>query len=105
MMRESMRSKLKHLIVEHEGYRKFPYIDTVGKITIGIGYNITDRGMPDEWINQQYDKDIAYFYNQLWEDFEWFRGLDEHRQIVLIDMCFYLLSLRNIGSLILLLNR
>lgn len=88
MMTESMRSTLKHLIVDHEGYERFPYPDTKGYITIGIGYNLSTRGLSDNWINNQYEEDVRYFYNQLTEDFKWFRILDEIRQMVLIDMCF-----------------
>lgn len=88
MMSPDMRAKLRNLLVAHEGLRKFPYSDTLGKITIGIGYNLTDRGMTDAWINEQYEKDVLYFYNQLMEDFYWYKNLDEARQMVLIDMCF-----------------
>lgn len=88
MMTESMKIKLRQLIVDHEGYERFPYCDTKGNQTIGIGYNLTARGLPDSWINNQYDTDVNYFYNQLSEDYEWFRTLDNARQIVIIDMCF-----------------
>lgn len=88
MMPEPMKLKLRHLLVEHEGYENFPYVDTVGKITIGIGYNLSDRGMPDSWINNQFEEDTRYFYNQLNDDFYWFKTLNDARQIALIDMCF-----------------
>lgn len=87
-MTPDMISKLRKSLVEHEGYKKFPYIDTVGKLTIGIGYNLTDRGIDDEWINAQYVKDITYFYNQLSTNFPWYKALNSDRQIILIDMCF-----------------
>ena len=88
MMTEGMAAKLKHLIVGHEGYERYPYVDSVGKISIGIGYNLTDRGLPDCWINAQYEEDVAYFYGQLMNDFCWFKCLDENRKCVLVDMCF-----------------
>ena len=88
MISESMKSRLKHLIIDHEGYKTYPYLDSLGKITIGIGYNLSDRGLPDTWINEQYEKDVSYFYNQLVEDFSWFSKLNETRQMILIDMCF-----------------
>ncbi len=88
MMSDSMLSKLKHLLVEHEGYKNFPYTDTVGKLTIGVGYNLTDRGLPDSWVNSQLNDDIAYFNNFLHETYPWFKNLTEARQIALIDMCF-----------------
>ena len=31
------------LIKHHEGRRAFPYYDSVGKISIGIGRNLADR--------------------------------------------------------------
>jgi lysozyme len=88
MMTNEMLSKLRKSLIEHENFRNFPYIDTVGKITIGIGYNLTDRGLDDEWINTQYVKDVDYFYKQLYDNFPWFMQLNEDRQIVLVDMCF-----------------
>lgn len=88
MMTADMKAKLKQLLIKHEDKRNFPYYDTVGKITIGIGYNLTDRGVSDEWINEQYEQDVSYFYQSLTNDFPWFRDLSEPRQMVLIDMAF-----------------
>lgn len=86
-MTPEMKSKLRRSLMEHEGYKNFPYLDSVGKTTIGIGYNLTDRGLSDEWINDQYQKDVDYFYSQL-INFPWFQQLTPNRQIVLLDMCF-----------------
>lgn len=80
--------KAKQLLINHEGYEKYPYVDTKGKLTIGIGYNISDRGMPDAWINQQCEEDINVHYNNLMNDFPWYKELNEARQIALVDMCF-----------------
>lgn len=87
MMTLDMESKLRRSLILHEGMKNFPYVDTEGKITIGIGYNLTDRGVGDEWINSQFLTDINYFYAKL-SDFSWFENLNEDRQTVLIDMCF-----------------
>lgn len=86
-MTPEMMSKLRRSLVEHEGYRTHPYIDTVGKVSIGIGYNLTDRGIDDEWINSRYLKDVNFFNNQL-SKFEWYKDLNVDRQVVLIDMSF-----------------
>lgn len=86
-MTPEMMAKLRRSLVEHEGFKRIPYVDTVGKITIGIGYNLTDRGLSDDWINHQYLQDVTYFYIHL-SNFPWFGKLNEDRQIVLIDMCF-----------------
>lgn len=86
-MTPEMFVKLKRSLLLHEGYRKFPYQDTLGKTTIGIGYNLTDRGLDDDWINTQYAKDVAYFYEKLCT-FPWFPELTIDRQIALVDMAF-----------------
>ena len=36
------------ILKEHEGRRLKPYTDTVGKLTIGYGRNLTDVGISDE---------------------------------------------------------
>lgn len=87
-MNQLMRVQLRKILTKHEGYRTFPYIDTAGKISIGIGYNLSDRGLPESWINDQYESDVLYFYNQWNETFDWFKDLNEARQIALIDMSF-----------------
>ncbi len=33
------------LVRTHEGVTVYPYEDTVGKITIGVGRNLSDRGL------------------------------------------------------------
>lgn len=87
-MDQAFKARLKQLIVSHEGYKNHVYTDSVGKLTVGIGYNLTDRGMPDSWINQQYDEDVAYFDQKLRKDFDWYDALCDARKMVLIDMCF-----------------
>lgn len=82
-----MQAKLRRSLILHEQYRTHPYIDTAGKITIGIGYNLTDRGIDDNWINSQFVSDVDFFYHQF-STFSWFSDLNEDRQIVLIDMAF-----------------
>lgn len=37
-----------HMLVEHEALRLKPYRDSVGKLTIGIGRNLDDRGLSYE---------------------------------------------------------
>lgn len=90
MMKPDMAAKLRRSLILHEKLKHYPYLDTCGKITIGIGYNLTDRGIDDVWIDEQYGKDVIFFYNSLHFDFPWFKDLNSDRQIVLIDMCFNL---------------
>jgi lysozyme len=88
MISLEMAAKLKSFIISHEGKRNYPYVDTVGKVTIGIGYNLTDRGLSDTWIDDQYEKDVTYFNAQLLHDFPWYESLCDARKMVLIDMAF-----------------
>ena len=41
-MNDFMREHLR----KAEGVRERPYLDTVGKWTVGVGWNISDRGVP-----------------------------------------------------------
>ena len=50
-MRRSRPGPMLDLIEHHEGRRAFPYHDTVGKLTIGVVRNLTDRGLSDDEIN------------------------------------------------------
>lgn len=90
MMTEELHSAVKRSVLHHEGRSKFPYTDTRGNITIGIGYNLSDRGVSDKWINEQYEEDVQYFYSKLFNDFDWFNRLNNDRKVVLIDMIFNL---------------
>ena len=72
----------------HEGERKKPYRDTVGKLTIGIGRNLDDKGLRRDEIEYLLANDIADARADLDRYLPWWRGLDPVRQRVLIDMSF-----------------
>lgn len=72
----------------HEGERKKPYRDTVGKLTIGIGRNLDDKGLRRDEIEYLLNNDIADARADLDRYLPWWRGLDPVRQRVLIDMAF-----------------
>ena len=87
-MSQAMAAKLKRSLILHEGCKNFPYVDSFGNITVGIGYNLSARGLDNKWIADQFLDDIYYFYSRFIEYFRWFELLDEDRQIALIDMAF-----------------
>lgn len=87
-MTPDMKSKLRHLLIQHEGYESFPYEDSKGKVTIGIGRNLSDRGILPTEIDFMFDHDVDYFFSFLSRKFPWFNKLDDVRQIALVDMCF-----------------
>lgn len=74
----------------HEGLELKPYKDTVGKLTIGVGRNLTDRGISKEEAYYLLRNDVAIAITELDKNLSWWKGLDEIRQRVLADMCFNL---------------
>ena len=87
-MDQAMVDKLRVSLTKHEGRTNKLYTDTMGKASGAIGYNFTDRGVPDWFIDKQFLDDISFFYQKWWDSFEWYKDLSVDRQIVLIDMSF-----------------
>jgi lysozyme len=78
------------LLEKHEGFRQFPYRDTTGHLTIGIGRNIEERGITRAEALYLLQNDINDFKRQLSDRLYWFDNCNEQAQVVLIDMCFNL---------------
>lgn len=74
----------------HEGVRRYPYEDTAGKLTIGVGRNLDDRGISDDEIDYLLRNDLRLCAAELDVIFLQWRDLSENRQNVLIDMVFNL---------------
>ena len=72
-----------------EGVRNKPYLDTVGKVTIGVGRNLTDVGLSDAEVEMLLQADIARVREQL-EPYGWYTQLDEVRRAAVENMCFNL---------------
>lgn len=72
-----------------EGVRPFPYVDTKGKITIGIGRNLTAKGISPAIIEEMYREDFAET-QILNSRLPWFRNIDPIRQAVFENMAFNL---------------
>jgi GH24 family phage-related lysozyme (muramidase) len=81
-------AKVKALITLHEGLKAFPYVDTVGKITIGVGHNLTDKGLSAKQIDFILGDDIVDTLVFLASHCPWFAALDEVRQRAIIDLTF-----------------
>ena len=73
-----------------EGVKKFPYTDTVGKLTIGVGRNLTDKGLSDSEVSILLRNDVDEVTNELQTRLPYFNALDPVRQAVLINMAFNL---------------
>lgn len=84
-------------LVKEEGKRNKLYRDTSrkigfekkrGKVSIGIGYNIDDRGLPDDIVYLLLDRDISKIKREMNEHFPWASGMDWPRRSVLLEMIY-----------------
>lgn len=73
-----------------EGRCKRIYTDTVGKITGGVGRNLTDRGFRDDEIDLMLSNDVAEAIGECRRMFRNFDSLNDARQEVLVNMMFNL---------------
>lgn len=73
-----------------EGVRSKPYTDTVGKLTVGAGRNLTDVGLSADEIDYLLANDIERAAQGLDDKLPWWRRLDPVRQRVMINMAFNL---------------
>lgn len=71
-----------------EGIRLKPYVDTVGKQTIGIGRNLTDVGISESEATELCLNDIKRSMAALDAQLPWWTSLDDKRQQALVNMCF-----------------
>ena len=80
-------NKLQLLIAKHEGLRTSPYLDSVGKLTIGYGHNLDDVPISENTANTMLREDIAVAMEGC-RQFAWFDELDDVRTAVVVDMVF-----------------
>ncbi|QIG62473.1 peptidoglycan hydrolase [Pseudoalteromonas phage AL] len=84
------KTKLAEQLTKHEGLRLKPYKDTVGKLTLGIGRNLEDKGITEQEALFMLNNDVDYFYAKLDKRLTWFLSVDDVRQNVLVNMAFNL---------------
>jgi len=96
-----MSDNLRDRLVKEEEFRKFPYQDSRGIWTIGVGHNIEvdfdmknklgvllKNGLTTEEVYRLLDKDIEKAVYNLSLKLPWTNDLDEVRREVLVDMVF-----------------
>lgn len=84
------RDRLKKQLEIDEDRRKRIYTDTVGKISGGIGRNLTDRGFSDDEIDLMYANDIKIAEKDARSLVPGFDHLNDVRQEVIMNMSFNL---------------
>jgi lysozyme len=76
------------LIRKHEGCELKPYTDTMGKLTIGVGRNLTDNGISQAEADELLLNDLDAAQTGIQDVWPPFIQLDPVRQAVILDMAF-----------------
>ena len=75
-------------IKKHEGLELKVYTCTAGRLTIGYGRNLEDRGITEEEALYLLRNDIEKITKRLKKEIKFFDTLNEPRQWVLINMAY-----------------
>ncbi len=81
---------LRAQLVRDEGLRLKPYTDTIGRLSIGYGRNLTDVGISQAEAAALLDTDMTRAVSELQRAFPFVMDLDSTRFIVLACMAFNL---------------
>lgn len=80
---------VEELLIKHEGLKLKPYRCTLGKLTIGVGRNLEDRGLSEDEALYMLKNDIRNTKKEA-AQFPWYESLSETRKDVIISMIFNL---------------
>ena len=83
-----MSDPLIALLIKHEGVRLRPYMDTVGKLTVGVGRNLTDNGISQDEAMMLLVNDIEACRAQMQQAFPWAAFMTPARRDVLTSLIF-----------------
>lgn len=84
-----LKNDLETLLIHFEGFKHHPYTCESGKVTIGVGFNLTDDGLTDEEIMYLLRNRITRCKNEL-RQFDWYFKQPADVQMALIRMCYNL---------------
>lgn len=87
-MDNDTRVKLRALLIQQEEMRLKPYTDISGDITIGVGRNLTVRGISQLEALGLLDDDMDYFVGAIQEKLPWASKLSQDRFLGLVSVCF-----------------
>lgn len=83
-------SELLDQLKGHEGLELYPYTDTTGHLTIGVGRNLDDRGISHDEAMVLLRNDVEAVEAELEENLPVIEDLNAARQMVIINMAFNL---------------
>jgi lysozyme len=84
------REMLVEQLIKHEGLRLYPYRDSVGMLTIGVGRNLSDVGISKKEALMLLENDIDKAIEAAKLVVDNFDRHNEARQMVLVNMAFNL---------------
>lgn len=96
MMHTEFLERIERDLIRDEGMRLMPYQDTVGKWTIGVGRNLTDRGISEREAMHLLRNDILIAESEV-SGLACYRKTNEARRAVLVNMAFNLGITRLLG--------
>lgn len=76
--------------MSNEGVRKYPYRCSAGKLTIGIGRNLEDKGLSNSEVMYLFNNDLQDTQDSAESIFEDFSQYTIEEQTVILDMLFNL---------------
>lgn len=79
---------LREQLIRDEGIRLKAYFDTKGKITVGVGRNLTDKGLSRAEAMLLLENDIDEFRRAVHSALPWTVGLGPPRFEALVNMAF-----------------
>ncbi|WP_444943959.1 glycoside hydrolase family protein [Microbulbifer sp. ZKSA006] len=89
-----MDNVLKKYLVEqllsHEGVELKTYKCSAGRLTIGVGRNLSDRGVSYDEALILLKNDIDFYFGEVSEKLDFFNSLSMKRKAVLVNMAFNL---------------
>lgn len=81
-------TNLREQLKRDEGRLLKPKPDTVGKLTIGYGRNLDDRGISADEAEMLLTNDINEFTTEVAAAWPWTSALNDARFAVIVGMCF-----------------
>lgn len=89
-MDSEVYSKLREQLERHEGFQPKPYLCSAGKVTIGFGRNLDDKGISEREANIMLTNDIVDVEADCKSLFPNFDRLNNARKVVLLNMMYNL---------------
>jgi lysozyme len=82
------REQLQLRLIDEEGLKLFPYHDTRGILTIGVGRNLQAKGISREEALMLLDNDIIQAETEVQNNISFYLQLNDARKIALIELVF-----------------